>query len=884
MNIRACSVEKLLTLRLIFRMTFMGSLNVIRVRNGLKMSTSGPNLEFVDECLKQLSEIFERDVEFPDTRTGKGKTAFETLRLRNVRKFRNLTEIPFGPGFNLIYAPNGVGKTTLTDTLELIKTGVTPRAKAYRVNAIEVREGDNLVSWGNEGQESFAELRSVDGDIYQWDTSKVEGFCTEAPVKSISRLNLRSRIDGKPQERFDFVRSLLPGNDFGAVVDQAENKINAIKEQIDTAEERLKDLQPKAEGLGYPVEESLFSDIRRDINGLESGSRAQLDELTRLREHRIKLRRLCDDLDGLELKDEPVFSITEPKEPEADESLLAMSELVSVVDGDEGCPLCLDGVLTTARVENIRKELEAYSAYNDAKAQYKQERSQFEAVKKAWEQARSQLETLLQETDEVEEMSDPSLNCATLSSEELEERRKKTVSSLSIKLEEADQKYQEVIEADNLKKRRDLKEFWENTSDWGENDLERSHNLRDYLAISAKRTDLNNAVDELKQLKDKIVEARLKSIKEPVLRWWDILCPEKVDYDLEFLVKEKKKPGIDLYCVPRVLSGRPKRTAKRHAMGTLSESQVDLLAMAFNLATLEEEIGQGMVWLDDPSDSLDESNIDNFIRHVIPELLGKGHQVVLCTHSRGMVKKIWENYSSIVEPVRGKMDWNEEFRQVNLDLQPSNSSRGALNFEVVCLPFDVESAVDDFKKTFDSVDENTGEIYRLGTRLRLANSLRRVWEFVLAEVLDSLNPLLTMRERECVPAVQEQTATLGESRKKLSDKISVIIGAVKNHQGNDKVESQKIGLLKSLDRLLDKVNAVNAAILNEGSHASVVVPEYREVKDDWNTLQELYGLLKPFEGSTGEAVGTRFKLAGLESFYPGQKCGHLLEEIYRKAS
>ena len=94
----------------------------------------------------------------------------------------------------------------------------------------------------------------------------------------------------------------------------------------------------------------------------------------------------------------------------------------------------------------------------------------------------------------------------------------------------------------------------------------------------------------------------------------------------------------------------------------------------------------------------------------------------------------------------------------------------------------------------------------------------------------------------------------------------------------------KIGLLKSLDRLLDKVNAVNAAILNEGSHASVVVPEYREVKDDWNTLQDLYGLLKPFEGSTGETVGTRFKLAGLESFYPGQKCGHLLEEIYRKAS
>lgn len=848
------------------------------------MNTSRLNLKYVEECFKQLGDIFEKDVEFPDAQTAKGKTTFETLRLCNVRKFRSLTEIPFGPGFNLIYAPNGVGKTTLTDALELIKTGVTPRARAYRVNAIEVRDGDNLVSWGKEGQKAFAELRSVNGDIYQWDTSETERFYPEAPVKSISRLNLRSRIDGKPQERFDFIRSLLPGNDFGAVVDEAQCKINAIKEQIEIAEEVLGDLQRKAEGLGYSVQRSFFSDIRTDINGLETGSRAQLDELTRLREYRTKLRSLCDDLDGLELKGEPVFFISEPKEPEADESLLAMSELVKVVDGDENCPLCLDGVLTTARVENIRKELEAYSVYNDAKAQYKQERSQFEAAKKAWDQTRSQLATLLQEIDEVEEVSDPSLNCVALSSEELEERRKKTASSLSIKLEEADQKYQEVLEADNLKKRRDLEEFWENTSDWGEDDLERNQNLRDYLAVGARRTDLNNAVDELKQLKDKIVEARLKSIKQPVLKWWDLLCPEKVDYDLEFLVKEKKKPGIDLYCVPRVLSGRSKRSAKRHAMGTLSESQVDLLAMAFNLATLEEEIGQGMVWLDDPSDSLDESNIDNFIRHVIPELLGKGYQVVLCTHSRVMVKKIWDNYSSIVEPIRGKIDWNETFRQVNLDLQPSNSSDVALNFEVVCSPFDVESAVDDFAKTFDSVDGNTGEIYRLGTRLRLANNLRRVWEFVLAEVLDSLNPLLAVREGESVPAVQERTATLGELRKGLSVKIAAIIRDVKNHQGDEKVEKQKIGLIKSLDRLLDKVNAVNAAILNEGSHASVVVPEYREIKDDWDTLQDLYGLLKPFEGNnTVETAEARFMLAGLESFYPGQKCEGLLEKIYRGA-
>ena len=167
--------------------------------------------------------------------------------------------------------------------------------------------------------------------------------------------------------------------------------------------------------------------------------------------------------------------------------------------------------------------------------------------------------------------------------------------------------------------------------------------------------------------------------------------------------------------------------------------------------------------------------------------------------------------------------------------------------------------------------------------MRLANSLRRVWEFVLAEVLDSLNPLLAVRERESIPSVQERTATLGELRKRLSIKIAAIIGKVKNHQGDEKVEKQKIGLIKSLDRLLDKVNAVNAAILNEGSHASVVVPEYREIKDDWDTLQDLYGLLKPFEGNTVETAEIRFMLAGLESFYPGQKCEGLLDKIYREA-
>ena len=128
-----------------------------------------------------------------------------------------------------------------------------------------------------------------------------------------------------------------------------------------------------------------------------------------------------------------------------------------------------------------------------------------------------------------------------------------------------------------------------------------------------------------------------------------------------------------------------------------------------------------------------------------------------------------------------------------------------------------------------------------------------------------------------MPAIQDPQTTLGEYRKMVFDDIDVIKRRIKTHPGDDSFIERGQGILISLESVLKNVCELDAAILNEGSHASVVVPEFREINDDWSSLLKLRNqlILPTDEGQSGRTM-----ISKLQAFYPGGKCEHFFDEVY----
>lgn len=148
--------------------------------------------------------------EFPLSQVGTGSSGksmnvqWERLDVENVRRFRGVQSLDLSNDFTLLYAPNGVGKSTITECLELLKNGNVSRAALSAVSR-EFNLEKDLPSHGVDVTEVSITLVSDSGNCdanarFEFSTG-VETIPT-LPVTVVSRNTIRNAVTARDKDRF----------------------------------------------------------------------------------------------------------------------------------------------------------------------------------------------------------------------------------------------------------------------------------------------------------------------------------------------------------------------------------------------------------------------------------------------------------------------------------------------------------------------------------------------------------------------------------------------------------------------------------------------------------------------------------------------------------
>ena len=192
---------------------------------------------------------------------------------------------------------------------------------------------------------------------------------------------------------------------------------------------------------------------------------------------------------------------------------------------------------------------------------------------------------------------------------------------------------------------------------------------------------------------------------------------------------------------------------------------------------------------------------------------------------------------------------------------------------------DAESARRAFESDFKEVQNSATARLNLGNRLRLSNSLRRLAEFILCDLLEAIDPVLPseISARSHSPWLGRKDGTLGVYRESLASAVEGIGELIRIGQKNGDVsDEQAKGLLRATDSLGDCISRVETSVLNEGSHADLTVPDFREIEFVWSAVDSLYHRYK----LASLPSGSHLQIKGLKSLYAGKKLDGVIQEVW----
>ena len=225
----------------------------------------------------------------------------------------------------------------------------------------------------------------------------------------------------------------------------------------------------------------------------------------------------------------------------------------------------------------------------------------------------------------------------------------------------------------------------------------------------------------------------------------------------------------------------------------------------------------GLLWLDDPTDMLDDQTRLNFCAKAIPKLVEQGVQVALATHSREIVHHCWD---AIHENPNGS--FGDSFKQVNIEaIALDDTEYPAARFA----PSDIATARE-YVRSIASEIKKSGKQWSLGSRSMYANQLRRYAEFALASSNDLLIQICQGEPYPSGLSLSDNKATLGEYRDRL-ERTQSEIRNLAERSGSTGL-SQNLG--NALDKMMHNATLISNSILNEGSHASTSVPTFHELE------------------------------------------------------
>lgn len=778
---------------------------------------------------KKIGEIGAAKTEEPPTGTeSTDESRVASLRLKGFRRYYDETLLDLDRDFTLVYAPNGVGKSSLVEALELLASGDTSRSGG---KAIERKPETSIPSWGLKTDDVEVDLNYCDGakDTFRFAKRTVD----RGRFATISRSTVRSSVTAKSTERFETLIQIaqVPG-----LLEDYEE----VKSELERMERVVKALELSHEDLVERLTDSSLDvfDENFNISLLDYSDPAHSESVS-------ALERQVRDATSLQGQLEAAFSglhqltyaplsrsLKEPTPPEEARLINALEAVQPHLEVGEKCIVCEQSIISSERLEQIRKFLSEHADYLVAKRDFEQDR--------AVSRLREEFETELRSFKRVlEGLGNDAPN-------ELVERSFTT--DFTAPMAESDfemwkTETSDVLRQFNLELAQHLTSLQGNLALARESQTQIRLNLLNTLGSSiddrkAKIEDLRStrcAVKKLKELRaaakrvfEEAVTGRLEPIQKEIEEWWDLLAPANTDFRLEVAIKAtNKNPSVDLKCVSEDSTGK---TVSKHAIGHMSDSQLDLLALSIKFAS--HFPNDGLLWLDDPADMFDEITLEKFCTSALPRLVDSGIQVVLSTHSREIVRLCWKAATESRISDSGTTFGNS-FNQISIEvIETDDGAFRTARFT----PFDVPSARRQVIEVRSNIVDKRNH-WNIAARSIYANQLRRYAEIVCGSLCDSLIQTLVGEPYKTGLYPTDSDATLGtyiESLVQIQHTFRILA-----------MQSDNAGLKANLTYLLDShlvcgVEGLKGSQLKEGSHGSPTLPTFDELEHIRKSLEVLW--------------------------------------------
>lgn len=779
--------------------------------------------------------------EFPLSQVGTGSSGkstnvqWERLDVENVRRFRGVQSLDLSNDFTLLYAPNGVGKSTITECLELLKNGNVSRAALSAVSR-EFNLEKDLPSHGVDVTEVSITLVSDSGNCdanARFEFSSGAETIPTLPVTVVSRNTIRNAVTARDKDRFTRFLAIaqVPG-----LVEHYENlgaKYDSVKRMHNVFKKEVVEFQSSLEPVGLQLKDV-------DVDSLTPDIEERQRHLASIRSEGDVQAKLAETLSGLTLQLNSLDFVSKPEVVARPENPLdsgfpieALDKIMDSVSLGEKCPVCQETTLNQRHFRKVQQLIEENRSFLRADQAYRE----FESAEKRYQDfvnkvkdVCSGLREALGKLDDFDmDLLEPVHHLSRLdfeSAADFETLTEKVSSLVGDQSKncafEAERLYgtaSKISAADEVR----IKAIW---ASLGSDDKEREQKLESFKSATSIENRLKKLEEDKKDYFSKILSARLDPIRQDIIDWWNLLRPVETDFDLSIeFSAETKTPKVRFQCTPVGL--RTKKAKPKNAIAVMSDSQLDVLSLAVTMASHCADHPGGLIWLDDPTDMFDETTQTNFCKEVLPRLVETGNKVVLATHSKNVVETVWDAVADrrVLHDRVGDEGrrFGDSILQVNIEA--TNGPRGEKGcsrfapFGVAGIRADVEQAIAEAKSSQTQ--------WNVGQRLRIANQIRRYAEAILASLSDVITQVLSDGPYGSSSSLSEKKATLHTYEQRVRAGVSML-RKVLNY--NNIQSSLKEVLGEIIYKMELGLNDVDSSILNSGSHASVVLPTLDELE------------------------------------------------------
>lgn len=806
----------------------------------------------------------------------------DRISMSGIRSFGLRQTLRLSRGLTIVYADNGVGKTSLVDGLELLLHGATTRGRAGAGTPGEVKDEDHVphvkCDGSPGGHVSRVEIEWAAGRQGSMRSAAWEGeyavpSSAPPPVHVLARRRLREHLTDKGTSRaarLGAVVGLEPMMDLMRTVQSelecrgeaaAAHGVTAtlqpavdfvmkegVLDEMESAEELRLWAQTWLDDIGEPAPDLCYplGDLAAPI---------AWDKLTHLQQGWREPDMLGDTGTGVD-----------------GEFLHMLRSFAKVAEAGHVCPACESGTVIPTRIAAIRTLLHAEEERVERMHRRDDLRQLTSTVARSvatYKYRIAEIPTSDVEGDAGAELRFREL-CAGLAAtrsswievagrvavilRELSERPSKaTVDAFDDAVaawQAIDKKYRIDLVAAESARVRATGEYREASGGAQDAVVRAIATNADSILVAIEKERrsaveaecLAHAVSAVKVHQWRVVDAMFDELAEPINEWLTLLAPEHT-------------PGIRLK-VQRSVGGPSLKVLldgvkQVHAVGRLSDSQLDMLGFAAHLATIERQQPGATIVIDDPSDMLDRSTKKRLAVEGIGRLLngngGAAHQVVVLTHDDELVRELWDAH-------RDRQPVTLQYYIEAIHDAETNDRYAVME------PRSTAAAVARARSMYTEGTGSGGRNNRLWFRASLATHVRQAIELLCKDIAKVLGP-----------AGLRKVGVFGENvtHGVIAGPVAKVLESVEQSfvECGDPRHTQA---RRVVAKMLDLVHTSRSELLNPGAHSDVVVPTLVTSADQLGQLEWVVGR---FDAPAGLSECSWITESAVAKALQGCQCG-----------